>query len=73
MQPDRDLEMCEFYPTPEEDEYCGGVCGAGSDIGGTVRGGKICSKQYAEMCQWANENRDESCGWRKRANVEVAK
>lgn len=43
-------DVCEFYPTPEE-ETC--VCGAGSDVSGKF----LCTKEFSMACQWANEER----------------
>ena len=46
-------DRCEFYPMPEE-ETC--VCSGGSDISGPF----VCTKEYSESCQWAQEARERN-------------
>ena len=47
---DAGADVCEFYPTDGS-----AVCACGSDISGKF----ICTKDYGEVCQWANERRDK--------------
>ena len=47
-------EKCEFYPNEKELEEFGPFCDAGSDVSGSF----LCTKEYGEMCQWANEERE---------------
>ena len=46
-----DDSTCEFYPLPGGD--C--VCRAGSDVSGLF----VCTKDYSEKCQRANDRRSE--------------
>lgn len=45
-------EKCEFYPHPRE-ETC--VCGCGSDVSDSF----VCTPEYSQSCQWANQKRKE--------------
>ena len=44
-------DICEFYPQESDDP----VCACGSDISGKF----VCTKEYSNSCQWANERREK--------------
>jgi len=46
-------DKCEFYPTEAELYRDGPFCHCSSEISGDF----ICTREYSETCQWANEQR----------------
>jgi len=46
------MKRCKYYPSIKDDTC---ICDAGSDVSGTDSHTHICSIEYSETCQWANE------------------